>query len=328
MLTILLFALLAQSVSHFHVETLADGVYAVVRDDPIGFGQNANSLVVVGDRDVVVVDAQFTRAATLQTIAAIRRLTPKPVAYVINTHWHDDHLAGDQVYRDSFPNVRFVMHANTQADLVALGRPNRAQQLEGAPPYMNHIEHLLSLGLGGDSTPVSPDERAALTAALGIVREYIAEAPGFREMAADDTVRTSLTLGSGRNRVEVRWFGCANTRGDLVAWVPGRGVLASGDILVSPVPFGFNSYPATWVGALDSILARNPRVIVPGHGPVERDLTYARFVRSALADIVAGRDSLQSYRAQVPLDQKWGDFLWRGFFVGPVRRALQSHASC
>ena len=325
----MLVLLLALFQSPFHVETLADGVYAVVRDSPIGFGQNANSLIVVGDRDVTVVDAQFTRAATLETIAAIRRLTKKPVGHVINTHWHDDHVAGDQVYRDTFPNVRFVMQANTQADFVALGRPNRAQQLEGAPPYMDHIEHLLSMGLGGDSTPASPDERRALEAALVIVRQYIAEAPGFREMTADDTVQSAMTIGSGRNRVEVRWFGCANTRGDLVAWLPGRGILASGDILVNPVPFGFNSYPASWVGALDSILARNPRVIMPGHGPVEHDLTYARFVRTAIADLVAGHeDSLAAYRARVPLDQKWGDFLWRGFFVGPVRRAVQEHRNC
>jgi glyoxylase-like metal-dependent hydrolase (beta-lactamase superfamily II) len=57
---------------------------------------------IVNDDHVVVVDAQFTRAATLETLAALRRITRKPVRFVINTHWHDDHVAGNQVYQDSF----------------------------------------------------------------------------------------------------------------------------------------------------------------------------------------------------------------------------------
>src|SRR5918995_7466446 len=112
---------------------LASGVFAAVRAEPLSLAVNSNSLIIVRDKDVVVIDAQFTRAATQQTIAAIRKVTKKPVGYVINTHWHDDHVAGDQVYRDSFPAVRFVMHGNTAADLATLGVTNRRNQLEGAP---------------------------------------------------------------------------------------------------------------------------------------------------------------------------------------------------
>ena len=327
-----------------HVETVGSGVYAVVRDDPIGFAQNANSLIVVGDDGVVVVDAQFTRQATLETIAAIRALTNKPVTHVVNTHWHDDHFAGDQVYRDSFPSVRFVMHANTAADLAALGRPNRSGQLEGAPPAADRFERLLAMGLGGDSTPASADERASLSAAVRIIRQYIAEAPGFREMTATDTVRTSLAIGRGRNAVDVRWFGCANTRGDLVVSVPGQRIVATGDLVVWPVPFGFGSYPAQWIGALDSVLARGPRVMLPGHGPVLRDTAYVHQVREMLGQIVdtaravrARGDSLltagralpmTTYRQALPLDEKWGTFLFQSFFRRPVITRAFEDARC
>src|SRR5689334_5897794 len=82
----------------FHVERLAEGVYAVVRHEPIAYVNNSNSMFVVGDDGVLVVDAQFTRKATNETIAAIRAATNKPVKYVVTTHWHDDHFAGVQVY--------------------------------------------------------------------------------------------------------------------------------------------------------------------------------------------------------------------------------------
>ncbi|HEY4648438.1 MAG TPA: MBL fold metallo-hydrolase, partial [Gemmatimonadales bacterium] len=186
---------------------LDSGVYAALRKDPLSLAVNSNSLIIVRDSDVVVVDAQFTRTATQETIAAIRKLTGRPVTYVINTHWHDDHLAGDQVYRDSFPAVHFVMQENTASDLVNLGAPNRKQQVEGAAPVADRFERLLSMGLGLDSTPVTPMERSALESAIRIVRQYVKEAPGFSPVAATDTVHQRMTLGSGRDRIELLWFG-------------------------------------------------------------------------------------------------------------------------
>src|SRR5215203_1025596 len=128
------------------------GVFAAIRKEPLSLAVNSNSLIIVRDTDVVVVDAQFTRHATRETIAAIRRITSKPVSHVINTHWHDDHVAGNQVYQDSFPSVRFLMQENTAADLATLGVTNRKNQLEGAPSAADRFERLLKLDLGIDST--------------------------------------------------------------------------------------------------------------------------------------------------------------------------------
>lgn len=278
----------AQGSGEPEVTRIGDGVYAVIRTEPLGLAVNSNSLVVVGDAGVTVVDAQFTRAATLQTLAAIRRITPKPVTHVVNTHWHDDHLAGNQVYRDTFPGVRFVMQAATAADLVALGGPNRVGTVQNAPPLADRFERLLGMGLGIDSMPADDSQRASVRSALRIMRTYLAEAPGFRAVAADDTVRREMTIGGGAQRVVLRWFGRANTNGDLVAHVPAQGIVATGDLVVAPVPFAFGSHPAEWVAVLDSVAALRPRVVVPGHGPVMRDLAYVTRVRAMLADVRDG----------------------------------------
>lgn len=317
-----------------HVERLADGVYAIVRHDPIAYGNNANSLVVVGDSGVAVIDAQFTRAATLEVLAAIRAITPKPVRWVVNTHWHDDHVAGDQVYRDTFPDVRFVSHENTRADLIASGRPNRDGTWKAAPGFADRVERLLALGLGFDSTPVVPLERAAMTSTARIVRQYAAESPGFRETLADTTFGQRMTLPLGGRSVELRWFGPANTRGDAVAWVPGARVVATGDLVVAPVPFAFNAFVRGWVSALDSVRVLGAAAIVPGHGPVMHDDGYVRRMRGWLATIrdsttaMAARGvSLDSVRKVVTLDverrevagdDKWMNALWRNFFVVPA----------
>jgi cyclase len=316
------------------------GVFAAIRKEPLSLAVNSNSLIIVRDTDVVVVDAQFTRSATNETIAAIRRITRKPVGYVINTHWHDDHVAGNQVYQDSFPSVRFVMHENTAADLLTLGATNRKNQVQGAPPVADRFERLLSMGLGLDSTPATPAERSAVASAIRIVRQYLAEATGFRSITPTDTVRRRMTLGAGRHRVDLLWFGNANTRGDLIVHLPERGVVATGDLVVAPIPFAFNSYPESWTSVMDSLLALDPRVVIPGHGPVMRDLGYVRSVRAWLSRIdseasavASRRDSLRTAQQTVTLDdirpaitrdEKWMNFLFRQFFVGPaVQRAFE-----
>ncbi len=321
---------------------LDSDVYAAIRTEPLSLAVNSNSLIVVRDKDVVVVDAQFTRAATQETIAAIRKITKKPVGYVINTHWHDDHVAGDQVYRDSFPSVRFVMQENTVADLTKLGVPNRKQQVEAVPPVVERFERLLSIGLGIDSTPVSREERRAVTSAIGIVEQYLDEAPGFRPVTPTDTVLRRMMLGQGRDRIDLLWFGHANTRGDLVVHLPERGIVASGDLVVAPVPFAFNSYPASWVNVLDSLMALEPRILVPGHGPVMHTLDYVRSVQdwlsridSAASAAAARGDSLgqaleavtlDDVRRQVAGHEKWMNYLFRNFFVRPAVTAAFQQA--
>ena len=49
------------------------------------------------------------------------RLTDKPVRYVVNSHWHDDHIFGEPVFtKEAFPQVEYVAHRNTREDMEKL----------------------------------------------------------------------------------------------------------------------------------------------------------------------------------------------------------------
>src|SRR5437868_6522498 len=116
----------AQSVAAgFSVQKLAEGVYAVIREKPPGFMVDANNVFIINDEDVIVVDSNGAPAITKEVLAALRKLTNKPVKYVINTHWHDDHIRGNQVYRDAFPGVEFIGHQTMREYLPAQGAVNR-----------------------------------------------------------------------------------------------------------------------------------------------------------------------------------------------------------
>ena len=100
----------AQAPLPFTLKQLAPGVYAAIDGPEHQAGSNAG--FVVGDDGVLVVDALFTPEAARALVAEIRRITPKPIRYVVNTHYHADHTGGDQVLRDA--GAIIIAHRNVR----------------------------------------------------------------------------------------------------------------------------------------------------------------------------------------------------------------------
>ena len=111
-------------------ERIGDGIFLHRPADPLAGPVDGNSVVILTDRDVFVVDTHINPAATRAVINKVRNLTRLPVSHVINTHWHDDHTNGNQAWRSAFPGVRIVAHAATLASLREEWPPMLAQRRE------------------------------------------------------------------------------------------------------------------------------------------------------------------------------------------------------
>jgi cyclase len=83
----------------FQLKLVGAGVYAAIDGPDDQSGSNAG--FVVGDDGVVVVDAFFNPDAARALLTEIRKVTTKPVRYVVNTHYHVDHVGGDAVFREA-----------------------------------------------------------------------------------------------------------------------------------------------------------------------------------------------------------------------------------
>ena len=297
---------------------VAEGVYAFI--EPFGHAiVSGNSIAIVGDEAVAVVDTGQHPELTRRMVAEIRTLTAKPVQYVINTHWHNDHVAGNSVYAEEFPGVKFIAHAFT-ADLME--REIRAFQGPGCQTFIRvqsrALRDALQTGTAPDGTPMTDARRARYGKILEDADKAIEECLEFRFRGSDVTFRDGLTLKLGKRDVQVMYLGRANTAGDAVVYIPDARVLAVGDILVHPFPFAFQSYIGEWAAVLRKIESMDAAVIVPGHGPIMRDRAYLvqvaelmesidRQVRSAYQpgaslEEVRGKVDLGPFRARIAGD--------------------------
>lgn len=320
----------------FAFQKLADGVYASIRREPVGLGVDANNLFVIDDDGVVVVDTNFGPSSTRQVLAALRNITDKPVKYVINTHPHDDHVLGNAVYREAFPRAEFIGHAFLEEYLPGRGATNRNNQVANLPGFARALNDTLAKGTNLAGQPITEEERGGYASDLRMIEAYLKDAPTFSDVLPTIAVTDRHILKRGSRTVEILHLGRGHTAGDLVVHLPQEGIVATGDLVVFPIPLvgGDQSFVAEWSGTLDKIIALDPKIVVPGHGPIMRDPSYVRSMADLFASITrqvkaaadAGQ-SLEQVRTSVDLDEfreKFaGDsqlkgFLFANYVTGPA----------
>lgn len=250
-------------------------IYLVRRPDPLREPVEPNALFIVNADDVVVFEGGGAPLVAERTIALIRSVTGYPVSHVVNSHWHGDHNLGNQAYRTAFPDVKFVAHPETRAAMTG--------------PAMDYVERygpmlgeLIDDWRDQQGRGELPPARSELLPDLVLMRDEFAK---VAVVAPDLVVADRLVLQRGAREIQVLHLGRGNTPGDLVLWLPDERVLASGDLVVHPIPYGFGSFPADWIATLDRLAGFDFDLLVPGHGAIQRDASYIRRLQAMLAEV-------------------------------------------
>ena len=270
---------------------LGSGVFAAVysefRMDPI----EGNSLIVVTDDGVLVVDSGRTPASARAMIAEIRKLTPKPVRFVVNTHWHDDHVFGNQEYAEAFPDVQFIAHHQTRTDMREKSVPSlKDYGVEYWTKMAADVEARLASGVSSSGTPLTDAQKQRLGEQSKTLRAFLPKIESLRVVFPNVTFGGRFTIHAGDREIQLLHLGLGNTQGDVAVYLPKDGILAMGDLLVHPVPFAYGSSMREWIATLKRYRDLNPSVILPGHGPVMRDADYLTLVIDLFESLVAQVD--------------------------------------
>jgi glyoxylase-like metal-dependent hydrolase (beta-lactamase superfamily II) len=187
-----------------------------------------NSVVIAGEHEVMLVDAQLTKTNAKKVLEEIQK-TKKPLSIIYITHEHADHFLGLEVFREAYPGVRII------ANSAVVDRINKV--------YQEEIDKWKKiLGLSATSQVVAIDKFDG----------------NFIEFES--------------SKIEV----LKNIRGDTdentMLWIPGQGILISGDVLFNDM----HVYTAEtdseargkWLSSLQKIRALRPSVVIPGHSKV------------------------------------------------------------
>jgi cyclase len=252
---------------------LAPGVFSVIWREvvagPVAIG---NSTFIINEEDVIVVDTTFLPGMARAVVEEIRGKTTKPVRYVVVTHYHEDHTAGIQVFREAWPGLEVVGHPNTRTDLTEIE----------AVRYKRENDERQKLI---DELAAKPDRTEREERALPWYRNFQAEITAVHFQPPTMLVADSLILQRGERTIEISHPGLGNTRGDIVVFLPKEKIAITGDLAILPVQFALGSFIGPWIATLDRVAALEATTWVPGHGPVQHDSGYVRNVRNVLFEI-------------------------------------------
>ncbi|HVM98364.1 MAG TPA: MBL fold metallo-hydrolase [Candidatus Acidoferrales bacterium] len=230
-------------------------VYVCLQEDR-GLGTSNSGFINSGGG--VVVDTFWDLPHTGQLIDLYARVWPEPARRVINTHHNGDHCWGNQL----FPQAEIIGH-RLCAENFNKENPRELQRLrelaDSPDPVLSQLGKAFAAWDFRDIVPTPPTT------------------------LVDDRMEIDL----GPTRAELLYVGPAHTAGDLVVHLPESRIVFTGDILFRLcAPIGWEGTYERWIAALDRLVALEPAIVVPGHGPlcgVEglRDLkAYLQYVRS------------------------------------------------
>jgi glyoxylase-like metal-dependent hydrolase (beta-lactamase superfamily II) len=230
-------------------------------------GYTSNAGFVVTDDGVVVIDALGTVPLGEAMVKAIRKVTPKPIRRVVVTHYHADHVYGLQPLKQAGAEI-WAHRRGEEYFTSGLADERLQQRRRDLSPWVDERTRVLKpdLWLEGDT-----DFR------MGGLTFRIVYAEG------------------------------AHSPEDVMVYVVEERLLFAGDLLFAGrVPFVGSADSKGWLKAMDKMLALEPAVVVPGHGPASRDVArdlvltrdYLAYLRETMGKAVADLETFDEAYAK------------------------------
>jgi glyoxylase-like metal-dependent hydrolase (beta-lactamase superfamily II) len=244
-----------------------------------------NGAVIVNDDDVVIVDDHVSPAAAWVLLEEVKRLTPKPVRYVINTHFHFDHAHGNQVFG---------------AGVDIIGTSSRARCWPRQVRCRCRSTRAISTACRPDrhaARPVAAEQDAAAKARLQTqltsTENNLASQKELKLVPPNLTLKSEMTLFRGSREIQLKFLGRGHTAGDVVVYLPREKVVITGDFLTAGMSNLSDSYPDEWANSLDVLKKLDFTTVLPGHGEAYTDKAKIDYYQAYLRDAWAQASRLK-----------------------------------
>jgi glyoxylase-like metal-dependent hydrolase (beta-lactamase superfamily II) len=221
---------------------------------------DGNTVVIAAPKGLIVFDTG-RHLQHAQAILDFARERNQPIAAIINSHWHLDHVGGNPRLRAAFPES--LVYASSAIDAARRGflADYRAQ-------LMSEI-----------AAAKDPEAQESLRAEVALIDEGAALGP-------TETVTKSGSVDIAGRVLRVNLETDAVTAGDVWVFDPETRLLLAGDLVTLPAPFFESACPSRWRASLAHLQKQPFDRLVPGHGaPMDRRglAAYAKAFANLLA---------------------------------------------
>lgn len=237
----------------FALQEVTGGVWAAIAPGTAGTAVSNAAIVDLGDKTVVV-DTFMTRRAADEMAAEVKRLTGRAPYLVVNSHWHPDHVGGNQAFAD-VP----IVGTRRMLELMIEDAPATRAQFEARTHAIQTAADTLA------ASATTPEEAAQADGTRALAAALTADAERYQLTLPDVLIGDRLEI-EGERSLTIHGFGRGHTESDLFVQIDD--VIISGDLVWTGVhPKTTDGFPAEWAVVLDRIAELEPGRVISGHGP-------------------------------------------------------------
>ena len=246
-----------QSGQAFTFTKITDDVYHATPAGGLTVGCNGS--VIINANDVLVVDSHISPAAAWALREELKAITPKPIRYVVNSHFHYDHAHGNQIYG---PDVEIIGHEFTRAQLASGASLSSRSAVTNVGGLADQLEQLKK------QIASAPDaaERTKREAQLQVMERHYRATQAITPVPPNVTLTETMTLHRGGREIRLLFLGRAHTAGDVIVYLPRERLIATGDLLTAGPAYLGDGYFTDWIATLDTLRRLDFDTVLPGHG--------------------------------------------------------------
>lgn len=278
---------------------IADGVYQfmTMRD---AYVRQLNSVVIVNENDVLVFDTNTRPSSARLILDEIRKITDKPVRYVVNSHWHPDHWSGNEVYAHAFPGLEIIATEETRQFMHNVANAWPARFSAELKKRQAEFEDETRKGKQQDGTVITPGQHRQAEDDLQNYKTFVDEELSLHRIYPTLAYVDNLTLNHGGR--EFRFMSVTgDAEGTTVLYLPKEKILITGDAVSYPIPY-VSPPPSRQARSLRALAQLDVDVIIPGHGPAFHDKNFLNLELALVESVIRGvQEALQ--KGMLTLDE-------------------------
>jgi cyclase len=288
---------------YFSLYVLCDGVYAAIATPGQGAWSNAG-IVDLGE-ELLIFDSFATPSAGYELRKQAEEMTGKPVKYLINSHYHGDHVFGNQAFADTTIISTSLTRKWFEEKNKIVDLKTEIEEMEG---YLNKLEKQIELTA----------DRVMKASQINQYKEMEAilkDLPTIKLVLPTYLFEEKMVIEGSKRKVELHCFGGGHTPSDTFLYLPQEKIGFMSDLVTVDLHVPIYD-PEEFCAILKKVKLLDIETVVPGHGsPGGNELVctlekYLSFLIEKTKEAVKNGVPLEVFVSNLEIPDEYGE--WKG----------------